>query len=121
MRGRIALVLMVLAAGFGMAVFAGCGGPGNEGRGDQVFASEINDGAPKYSRSQYACPVCDGQPIKGEYYAEVDGKRIYFDQQSCVGKFEQNPNQYLEDMPSMKQKRMKMMKQRKQRAAEQSQ
>jgi len=113
MNQRMAFVLFVLVAGVGMAVFAGCG-PGNDGRGDQIFASEIQDGAEKYDRSQYACPVCEGQPISGEYYAEVDGKRIYFDQQSCMEQFKENPDQYLGDMPSMKQKRMKQMQQRRQ-------
>lgn len=113
MKKRVgAAVMLVLIAGLGAALFSGCGGVGNEGRGEQVFASEIEDGAEKYDRSQYNCPVCEGQPIVGDYYAEVDGKRIYFDKKECETKFKENPDRYVGDMESYRERQMEEMRKR---------
>jgi len=116
---RKVFVLSVLCAVLIMPMLCGCGGPGNEGRGDQVFASEIQDGAEKYDRSQYNCPVCQGQPIVADYYAEVDGKRIYFDSEECEQKFKENPEEYVEGFQSVREKRMEQMRKRMQQGQNQ--
>jgi YHS domain-containing protein len=46
---------------------------------------------------QTLCPVMDGA-VNRELYIDYEGKRIYFCCQSCKGKFEKNPTEYLKKM-----------------------
>ena len=93
MKARLALLLVVAL----MTAFAvGCGDePGTQ---EVSYAGAIDDGAEKYAPSQYSCPVCGGRPIYGDYYVEVDGKRVYFDKEECAEKFDENRQKYLEEL-----------------------
>jgi len=105
MKFRIAVALCLAAAcGF---VFAGCGGGGAGPQDRPNQARQIEDGADKYDPMQVSCPVCDTQSISGDYYADVDGKRIYFDKQECEDKFKENPQQYLQDFQTYKESMQK--------------
>lgn len=89
----VAGLMMVL----GLCVAAGCGGGGGGAQQSPTQAREIQDGAEKYDPPQVSCPVCGSKPISGDYHAEVEGKRIYFDKKECEKKFKQNSEKYLED------------------------
>jgi len=100
----IGIAAIVLMVGFA----AGCGPSGGDGGGSggkrpDIPARSIEDGAEKYDPFQAQCPVC-GSPIYADHHAEVeqDGQsaRIYFDKEECVQKFEQNPEEYLQDYTS---------------------
>ena len=62
-----------------------------------TFAMEIEDGAVPYFPTQYICPVCE-ERIKAEHYADVDGKRIYFDRAECADTFKRSPAGYMEKL-----------------------
>lgn len=74
----------------------GCGG-GGAGGGDKVegVAFLLEDGATKYFKHQAWCPVCNGQGLHENYYADVDNRRIYFDKEECMKKFKNNQSEYL--------------------------
>ena len=94
MRGFVILTVLVAVLAMG---FAGCGQEAYDDTESGIqFAATIEDGADKYDPNQYACPVCDGQPISGDFYVDTDNGRVYFDKQECADKFEENPQQYLQ-------------------------
>ena len=94
---RTALFLAVLAVFLG-GVIVGCGGndytPG-EGGEPVGMAGEIDDGVQNYNDNQSQCPVCGEMGLRPNFYAEVDGKRVYFDKKECMEKFKQNTSKYL--------------------------
>ena len=47
--------------------------------------------------AQTQCPVMGGE-INKEFYADHDGKRVYFCCQGCVETFKKDPEKYLEKM-----------------------
>jgi len=112
MRKIVFLCLVMVAVVFSAGI-AGCGSRSG-GTGGSRAAKTFEDGADKYDPMQMRCPVCDSQPLNADYYADVDGKRIYFDKQECMEKFKQNTEQYLKKFKTYKQ-RMKEMYQRKKR------
>ena len=101
MKKILTLTTAVLCLGL-FAVMVGCedSGPGADGASVPVMAWTIEDGADKYAPQQDKCPVCGGRPIKAEFYTEIDGKRLYFDKQECVQKYEENPDEYQVRDPS---------------------
>ena len=110
-RNTILAVLLVGAIGI-MAVGCGSGSSDDDsGKGIVREAASIQDGAEKYDNMQMECPVCGGKPIEGEFYAEVDGKRIYFDNESCMTKFKEDPQKYLKDYKTYEEKMKESMMQ----------
>ena len=97
MRNKVLFVVCcaVLAAG-GMAL-SGCGG-GGPSTGDEVeaMAKYLEDGAAKFYKNQAWCPVCGSGGLNENYYVDVNGKRIYFDEKECQQKFENNQSQLLD-------------------------
>ena len=94
---RLAIAAVVAAA----LAFAcvGCGESAYEDTGSGIqFAATIEDGADKYNPNQNRCPVCGEQPIKGEFYADTEQGRVYFDKQECADKFKDDPQKYLKQM-----------------------
>ena len=67
---------------------------------DAVIASKFDDGVEALRPQQSLCFICGQGPLKAEYHADVDTdggqRRIYFDKQECVDKFEQNPDRYMQ-------------------------
>ena len=102
---RSIMIILAVGAALSLAV-AGCGqGGGGEGESqDIISALQIQDGSTPYNERQFTCPVCGGKPISPDYYADVNGKRIYFDKEECAEKFKQDPETHL------KQYRQEMMK-----------
>ena len=96
MKKTVVFASLVVCLGL-FAAIVGCGDSEPEGMGEAgvpVMAWTIEDGAEKYAPQQDKCPVCGGRPIAEEFHTEVDGKRLYFDKQECVTKYEQNPDEY---------------------------
>ena len=48
-------------------------------------------------KPQTMCPVMEGK-IDKKYYADYDGKRVYFCCSGCVGVFKKNPEKYIKDL-----------------------
>ena len=91
-----AVILAVLAATVTFCL-AGCGQSAYEDTSSGIqFAATIEDGANKWNPNQNKCPVCEGQPIKGEFYVDTDNGRVYFDKQECVDKFKDDPQKFLQ-------------------------
>jgi len=91
-------IAVLVAAGLLLGVGFGCGGDsGSAMDADVKPAMDIQDDAEKYDPYQIECPVCGQKPIKADLYSEADGRRIYFDREECVSKFEENPQQYLDE------------------------
>ena len=109
-RNTILAVLLVGAIGI-MAVSCGSGSSDDDsGKGIVREAASIQDGAEKYDNMQMECPVCGGKPIKGEFYADVDGKRIYFDKESCMNDFKQDPQTHLKAYKTYEEKMQESMR-----------
>ena len=110
------VIAVLVAALMGITV-AGCGGSGSGsgsgGAGIIREAASIQDGAEKFDKMQTECPVDGGTPIKGDYYAEVNGKRIYFDSQECMNKFKENKQKYLDQYQTYEDQMKEMQKQQK--------
>lgn len=51
---------------------------------------------------QTLCPVMGG-PIDKQYFAEYEGKKVYFCCPACVSKFTAEPEKYLSKLPQFKQ------------------
>ena len=79
--------------------FVGCGQEAaDSGSSDMpTMAYNFRDGAPKFYDEQKTCPVCGGEPIKEGIYATYQGKRVYFDKEECATKFEESPEQYINE------------------------
>ena len=87
-------LLVVLCVGF-----VGCNGGGSQEEAEEVpTAWQFHTDQPKAFEGQRTCPVCGGQPIKEEFYADTDAGRVYFDKQACVEEFKGNEDQYLQKL-----------------------
>ena len=51
---------------------------------------------------QTTCPVMGGA-IDTKYFAEYQGKKVYFCCPACIGTFEKEPEKYLDKLPQFKQ------------------
>jgi YHS domain-containing protein len=58
------------------------------------MASEEEATAEAEGKPQTMCPVMEGK-IDKKYYADHNGKRVYFCCAGCVGVFEKNPEKYV--------------------------
>ena len=71
------------------------------------IAGAIKDGTEAYWVQQNQCPVCGGQPIKGDFHVDVSGRRVYMDKKECVQKFNSNQEKYKKQLQQqMKQQFM---------------
>lgn len=117
MKNVYAGLLAVLVVALMGITAAGCGGSGSGGGGGGAGiireAASIEDGAEKFDKMQTECPVDGGTPIKGDYYAEVDGKRIYFDSEECMNTFKENKQKYLDQYQTYEEQMQEMQKQSK--------
>ena len=92
----IAMIAVALVGG----TFIGCkkGGGSADTSGPSAKAPKpaltIKDGAKKFFRFQGTCPVC-GKPISGDFYADTDNGRIYFDKKECQSKFKEDPEKFI--------------------------
>ena len=110
LRNSILALVLVGAIGF---MGAGCGnGSSGDDSGAGIIreAASIQDGAEKYDNMQTECPVCGGTPISGDYYAQVDGKRIYFDKESCMSDFKADSQKYMKDYKTYEEKMKESMR-----------
>lgn len=48
-----------------------------------------------FAKEQDTCPVMGGQLMSKDYYADHDGKRIYFCCPGCDGEFKKDPAKYI--------------------------
>ena len=53
-------------------------------------------------KAQTTCPVMGGE-INKEYYADYNGKRVYFCCPACDGIFKQDPEKYMKKLEEMGQ------------------
>ena len=97
------LALICAALGVFALLATGCSGrSADKDESTNRPAIEIQDGAQKYDSFQFNCPVCGEPGIKGEFYADVNGKRIYFDKKECAEKFKGDSEKYLKKYQEMK-------------------
>ena len=73
------------------------GGTAPEGK-EITTAVQFKDGADKYFMYQHKCPVCDGEPIEEDYYADTERGRVYFDKEECRDKFKANSEKFLKKL-----------------------
>lgn len=92
---RFATIAAAVLALAGLAL-VGCGDVSAPSEAKPMQARQIDDGAEKYSPMQIKCPVCNTQELSADIHSDVDGKRVYFDKEECKQKFDQDPQQYLE-------------------------
>ncbi len=93
----------VLLAGVVLALIcvgmAGCEKGGTAPEGEEIStAVQIKDGADKYFMYQHKCPVCGSEPISGDYYADTEKGRIYFDKQECLDEFNSNKEEVIKKL-----------------------
>lgn len=50
------------------------------------------------AKTQDTCPMMDGQKIDKKYFADYQGKRVYFCCPGCVAAFNQNPEKIVKEM-----------------------
>lgn len=55
------------------------------------------ENAPKATKAQTICPVM-GEKINKKFYADYEGKRVYFCCSACVPEFKKNPGKYMEKL-----------------------
>ena len=113
----IASLAAIIAVGGLAVLFHGCGGEGHmsnqehgsesttmshEGHMDMTAPAEeaaAEDAGAENAAAgetlQKTCPVM-GMPIDKRYYADYEGRRIYFCCPDCAAKFEKDPKAYLE-------------------------
>ncbi len=104
---KIYVLVVVLAAA--CFVVSGCGKEKDGGGAAPKTlprADAILDGEPKYFKYQEQCPVCGADRMSPKHYADVEGKRIYFDSQECVEKFKKNQSKYLQELDKRKKEKM---------------
>ena len=102
---RIVIALAVAALVF--VALPGCGGNGSGGEEEETAtAYQFHPDTPKLFLGQQKCPVCDGEPIKEEFYSDVDGQRLYFDKKECKEKFDSNQSEYMQKFQQDMQKQM---------------
>ena len=94
---------IVLGAVILVCVFSGCdnaAGPekGSERPGGLYMASEIHDGADKFMDVQSRDPVDPSTFIRPDYYVDLPEGRVYFSSEENAKKFENNPQQYRENL-----------------------
>lgn len=81
---------------------AGCGQGGSSQVGEPTkgnpAAAQLRDTAPNWYDGQMKCPVCGGQPLKKEHYADVQGGRVYMDKEECVQEFKQDKEKYMQKL-----------------------
>jgi len=98
--GRL-MLLAALVGALGLMA-AGCGERPAGGRavetfaGETVFASSFQDGVDALYPNQFVDPVSGKQPIKQEFYVDVEGKRVYFNSAESRDLFEKDPSKYME-------------------------
>jgi YHS domain-containing protein len=80
----------VWAAGMAVAVAVGLG----FGCGKAEKAAPAASGP----KMQTTCPVMDGNPINKEFFADYQGKRVYFCCGACPGLFAKNPEKYMQKL-----------------------
>ena len=93
----------VLLAGVMLALVCagimGCEKGGSAPEGEEIpTAFTFKDGTEKYFMYQHKCPVCDGQPLQGEFYVDTEKGRVYFDKQECKEQFEANKEEMLKKL-----------------------
>lgn len=89
---RILLVCVVAVLALG--AYASCQKQSGSGDGGKVTAAQLQGDVEPYFLYQHQCPVCGGEPIKQQFKADIDGKRVYFDKQECVQKWKNNTSKY---------------------------
>ena len=94
------LLAVVLAGVLGLMV-AGCEQrPAAETTGESgappVYASSFDDGVDALNPNQFVDPVSGAKPIKQEFYADVEGKRVYFNSAESRDLFEKDPSEYMD-------------------------
>ena len=52
-------------------------------------------GEASHAARNLMCPVMKGEHTKDKFFAEHEGKRVYFCCRSCVNKFKKKPTKYL--------------------------
>ncbi len=97
-------VVLLGAVLLACAIAAGCGGNGGNGEEPKghLVAGGIGDGVSAAVPAQTECPVC-GAPITDEAYVDMDEGRVYFDSEECAQEWEQDPQQYRENLEEQKQ------------------
>jgi len=99
MRRLVLLAVFVCALGL---MAAGCGeGPVGKkavesSAGEIVFASSFQDGVEPLYPNQFVDPVSGKQPIKQEFYVDVEGKRVYFNSAESRDQFQKDPSKYMD-------------------------
>lgn len=61
------------------------------------FAMGGNEQGVEQSKKQDVCPVMGGK-VNPEYYADVEGKRIYVCCPGCIAAIESDPSKYISEM-----------------------
>lgn len=101
------VLIVVAMAGLLCWGLAGCGGEGqSEDAAKILTAQEIESEVRPMVPMQSKCPVCDGSPIDPDIHADYENKRIYFDKQECLDKFNADKEKYVTEL---RQKMMQMM------------
>lgn len=77
----------------------GCEKGGTAPQGEEIpTAVQFKDGTEKYFLYQHKCPVCGGEPISADYFADTQKGRVYFDKQECLDEFNANKEEVLKKL-----------------------
>ncbi len=91
-------LLSVLTLMIATAAFVGCSRKHDDHAGHDHAAHHAAEGAVE----QTMCPVMDA-PINKDYFAEYEGKTVYFCCPGCDKTFLEDPEKYLHKLPQFQE------------------
>lgn len=65
---------------------------------EEAASAGTNQAAALVGQPQTRCPVMRGNAIEKKYFADYEGKRVYFCCGVCPRKFAKNPDRYMKEM-----------------------